>query len=115
EGWRIEIKSLPKLTEVGAWRVERHGRFGENRPYPQPGEKATYGGFYTHEDIRDIVRYAADRNITIVPEIDMPGHSMAALAAYPELSTKKESKFVNPGSKFAEWYGDGKFEMLIEN
>lgn len=115
EGWRIEIKSLPKLTEVGAWRVERHGRFGDERPYPEPGEKATYGGFYTQDQIREVVQYAAERNITIVPEIDFPGHSMAALAAYPELSTKKEPKFVNPGSTFAEWYGNGEFKMLIEN
>jgi hexosaminidase len=115
EGWRIEIKSLPKLTEKGAWRVERHGKFGEKRPFPKEGEKPTYGGFYTQEEIKDIVKYAADRNITIVPEIDVPGHSMAALAAYPELSTKKEPKFVNPGSKFAEWYSNGKFKMLIEN
>ena len=115
EGWRVEIKSLPKLTEIGAWRVERHGRFGDTRPYPLPGEKASYGGFYTHEQIKEVVRYASEKNITIVPEIDFPGHSMAALAAYPELSTKKEGKFVNPGSKFAEWYDDGKFEMLIEN
>jgi hexosaminidase len=115
EGWRVEIKSLPKLTEVGAWRVPRVGRFGDTRPYPQPGEKATYGGFYTQDQIREIVAYAKARNITIVPEIDVPGHSMAALAAYPELSTKKEDKFVNPGSKFAEWYGNGQFKMLIEN
>ncbi|MDH5475114.1 MAG: family 20 glycosylhydrolase [Cyclobacteriaceae bacterium] len=115
EGWRIEIKSLPKLTEVGAWRVERNGRFGENRPYPKEGEKATYGGFYTQEQIKDIVKYASERNVTIVPEIDFPGHSMAVLAAYPELSTKKEAKFVNPGSKFAEWPGNGTFKMLIEN
>lgn len=115
EGWRIEIKSLPKLTEVGAWRVERNGRFGENRPFPKPGEKATVGGFYTQEQIKDVVAYAAQRNVTIVPEIDVPGHSMAALAAYPELSTKKEPHFVNPGSKFSEWYGNGTFKMLIEN
>ena len=115
EGWRIEIKSLPKLTEVGAWRVERNGRFGDGRPYPKEGEEATYGGFYTQEQIKDVVAYAAAKQITIVPEIDIPGHSMAALAAYPELSTLKQPKFVNPGSKFAEWYGDGKFEMLIEN
>ena len=115
EGWRIEIKSLPKLTEVGAWRVERFGAFGEGRPYPKPDEKATYGGFYTQEEIKDVVQYALDRNITIVPEIDIPGHSMAALAAYPELSTKQEPKFVNPGSKFSEWYGNGIFKMLIEN
>ena len=115
QGWRIEIKSLPKLTEVGAWRVERYGRFGKHRTPPQAGEKPTYGGFYTQEQIKDIVRYAQDRNITIVPEIDMPGHSMAALAAYPELSVKKEPKYVAPGTKFSEWFGNGKFKMTIEN
>jgi hexosaminidase len=115
EGWRVEIKSLPKLTELGAWRIERNGRFGEGRPYPKEGEKNTYGGFYTQEQIKDVVKYAAERNITIVPEIDMPGHSMAILTAYPELSTKKEPKFVNPGSKFAEWFGPHEFKMLIEN
>jgi hexosaminidase len=115
EGWRIEIKSLPKLTEVGAWRVQRYGSFGKDRPYPSPNEETTYGGFYTQDQIKDVVKYALERNITIVPEIDMPGHSMAALAAYPELSTKKEAKFVSPGSKFSEWYGNGKFKMLIEN
>ena len=115
QGWRIEIKSLPKLTEVGAWRVERYGRFGSSRAIPKPNEKATYGGFYTQEQIKDIVEYAQDRNITIVPEIDIPGHSMAALAAYPELSVKKEPKYVAPGTKFSEWYGGGKFKMLIEN
>jgi hexosaminidase len=115
EGWRIEIKSHPKLTEKGAWRVERHGRFGEGRPYPKEGEKNTYGGYYTQEQIKDIIKYAAARNVTIVPEIDLPGHSMALLTAYPELSTRKEPKFVNPGSKFAEWYGAHEFKMLIEN
>lgn len=115
QGWRIEIKSLPKLTEIGAWRVERHGRFGKERLNPKPGEKASYGGFYTQKQVKDIVRYASERNITIVPEIDIPGHSMAALTAYPDLSTKKEPKFVAPGSKFSEWYSDGSFKMLIEN
>ncbi len=115
QGWRIEIKSYPKLTEVGAWRVERHGKFGSDISEPKPGEKATYGGFYTQEQIKDIVNYAADRNITIVPEIDFPGHSMAALAAYPELSVKKEPKYVSPGNEFSEWYGGGKFKMLVEN
>lgn len=114
-GWRIEIKSLPRLTEVGAWRVERNGRFGE-RANPKPGEPDTYGGFYTHEDIREIVAYAEERHITIVPEIDVPGHSMAAIAAYPELScTKDKDTRVNPGTRFSEWYGDGKFKMLIDN
>ena len=115
EGWRIEIKALPKLTEVGAWRVERHGRFGATRPYPRPNEKASYGGYYTQEQIKEIIAYAADRNITIVPEIDMPGHMMAALAAYPELSTKKEPKFVNPGSEFIKWDGPHIVEVFHEN
>jgi hexosaminidase len=113
-GWRIEIKSLPKLTSIGAWRVERIGHYG-NREDPKPGEPATYGGFYTQEEIKEVVRYASARSITIVPEIDVPGHSMAALAAYPELSTRKEPKFVNPGTAFSEWYGNGKFKMLVEN
>ena len=72
QGWRIEIKKYPKLTEIGAWRDDGHG--------------GKYGGFYTQDQIRDVVAYAAARHITIVPEIEMPGHSLAALAAYPELS-----------------------------
>ncbi len=100
EGWRIEIKSLPKLTEVGAWRVPRAGHFGDREP-AKVGEKATVGGFYTQEDIKEVVKYAQERNVTIVPEIDVPGHSMAAIAAYPELSTKKDpNTFVNPGCKY---------------
>ncbi len=113
-GWRIEIKSLPKLTEVGAWRVERAGKFG-SREAPKPGEPAKSGGFYTQDDIREVVRYAADRYVTIVPEIDVPGHSMAALAAYPELSCTKAPAIVNPGTAFSEWYGNGTFKMLVEN
>ena len=115
EGWRIEIKSLPKLTEVGAWRVPRYGHFGD-LDYPKPGEKATDGGFYTQDDIREVVRYAKERNITIVPEIDVPGHSMAAIASYPELSCKKDtSTRVSPGSPFADWYPNNTFKMKIEN
>jgi hexosaminidase len=115
EGWRIEIKSLPKLTEVGAWRVQRYGHFGD-RDFPKPGEKATDGGFYTQDDIREIIAYAAERNITIVPEIDVPGHSMAAIASYPELSCRKDtSTRVSPGSPFSEWYGNNTFKMNIEN
>jgi hexosaminidase len=114
-GWRIEIKSLPKLTETGAWRVQRSGVFGK-RSDPKPGEPATYGGFYTQNDIREVIAYAADRHITIVPEIDIPGHSMAAVAAYPELScTRNPETKVNPGTHFAEWYSNGSFKMLIEN
>ena len=114
-GWRIEIKSLPKLTEVGAWRVERNGRFGENRKKPTQEEKTTYGGFYTQEQIKEVVQYALNRNITIVPEIDVPGHSMAALASYPELTSNKDFKYVSPGDKFAEWYEDKSFKVFTEN
>jgi hexosaminidase len=114
-GWRIEIKSMPKLTEVGAWRVQRAGHFGE-RSDPKPAEPATYGGFYSQDEIRELVKYAADRFVTIVPEIDLPGHSMAMIAAYPELSCRKNPDTkVNPGTNFAEWYGNGTFKMLIEN
>ncbi|AFK02431.1 Glycoside hydrolase, family 20, catalytic core [Emticicia oligotrophica DSM 17448] len=115
EGWRIEIKSLPKLTEVGAWRVARAGHFGD-RDAPKPGEKATVGGYYTQEDIKEVVKYAQERNVTIVPEIDVPGHSMAAIAAYPELSTTKNpNTFVNPGANIADWYGNGTFKLRYEN
>ncbi len=114
-GWRVEIKSLPRLTEVGAWRVPRTGTFGSNEP-AKPGEKPTYGGFYTHEDIKELVQFAKDRYIEIIPEIDVPGHSMAAIAAYPELSVTKDASIkVNPGTKFSTWFGGGKFEMHIDN
>jgi hexosaminidase len=115
EGWRIQIKSLPKLTEVGAWRVQRFGHFGD-RDFPVKGEPTPEGGFYTQEDIREVVAYALERNITIVPEIDVPGHSMAAIASYPELSCRKDaSTMVSPGCPFSEWYGNNTFKMNIEN
>ena len=115
QGWRIEIKSFPKLTAIGAWRVPRSDKWGE-RSAPKPGEAATSGGFYTQADIKEIVQYAADRNVTIVPEIDLPGHSMAAVASYPELScTKDTNTKVDPGAHFSEWYGNGTFKMLIDN
>ena len=114
-GWRVEIKSLPKLTQVGAWRVPRTGTFGSNDA-PKPGEKASDGGFYTHEDIKELVQYAKERYVEIIPEIDVPGHSMAALAAYPELCVTKDTTIrVNPGSSFSKWFGNGKFEMYIDN
>jgi hexosaminidase len=80
QGWRIEIKKYPKLTEIGAWRQV-------TRDDEQPRDAlGRYGGFYTQDDIREIVEYAKFRHITVVPEIEMPGHSLAALASYPELS-----------------------------
>jgi hexosaminidase len=114
-GWRIEIKSLPRLTEVGAWRVPRAGHFGE-RSDPKPGEKATQGGFYTQEDMKEIIKYAQERFVTIIPEIESPGHSLAAVASYPELScTNNPESRVNPGTPFSEWYGNGTFKMLVDN
>jgi len=73
EGWRIEIKSYPKLTSVGAWNVKKEGYFGDMIP-PAKDEPRNYGGFYTQDDIRDIVKYAQQRFINILPEIDVPGH-----------------------------------------
>jgi hexosaminidase len=114
QGWRIEIKRYPKLTELGAYRVPRKDFYGADAP--QTGEKATDGGFYTQEQIKDVVRYAAQRNIQVMPEIDVPGHSMAAIAAYPELSvTKDTATQVNPGSSFAKWFPSGGFEMYVDN
>lgn len=82
QGWRIEIKKYPKLTSVGAWRNGTLiGKYSD-----QKFDTIRYGGFYTQEEIKDIVAYAANRHITVVPEIEMPGHSMAAIAAYPWLS-----------------------------
>jgi hexosaminidase len=84
-GWRIEIKKYPKLTEVGAWRKEAGFGF-DPKLTTAYGPDGRYGGFYTQEDIRDVVKFAAARHITIVPEIEMPGHSTAALSAYPQFS-----------------------------
>ncbi|MCW7946338.1 beta-N-acetylhexosaminidase [Streptomyces hygroscopicus] len=81
QGWRVEIRRHPKLTEAGSWRART--KFG-HRASPLWEEKP-HGGFYTQDDIREIVAYAAERHITVVPEIDVPGHSQAAIAAYPEL------------------------------
>lgn len=115
QGWRIEIKSLPKLTEIGAWRVEKTGTFGTFSP-AKKDEPRNYGGFYTHEDIRELVRYAADRFVNILPEIDVPGHSLAALAAYPELSCTPGKYEVSPGDRFMVWPGGGgHFYGLIDN
>lgn len=117
QGWRIEIKSYPKLTQVGAWRVQRYGAFNSSERKPAlPDEKPTYGGFYTQEDVKEIVAYAWKRGIEVIPEIDVPGHSLAAIAAYPELCcTKDSTQKVSPGSKFSDWYGNGTFKMHVDN
>lgn len=76
QGWRIEIKAYPKLTEVGAWRTEKNG--------------LRYGGYYTQDDIREIVAYAQKRHVMVIPEIELPGHAVAALASYPQFSCTGE-------------------------
>ncbi|HWW42888.1 family 20 glycosylhydrolase [Pedobacter sp.] len=86
QGWRIEIKKYPKLTQVGAWRVDQTDKLWGSRPQAKPGEPANYGGFYTQQQLKEIVAYAKTRNITIIPEIEMPGHVASAIAAYPQLS-----------------------------
>jgi hexosaminidase len=84
QGWRIEIRKYPRLTELGAWRLPA-GRAAQRDIDPATGRARLYGGFYTQEQVRRIVAYAAARNVTIVPEIDMPGHASAAIVAYPRL------------------------------
>jgi hexosaminidase len=100
QGWRIEIKKYPKLTETGAWRVDQTDKVWGSRPQAQPGEKATYGGYYTQEQLKEIVAYAQARNITIVPEIEMPGHVASAIAAYPNLSCKQQPQLPLTGGNY---------------
>jgi hexosaminidase len=113
QGWRLEIKSLPRLTEVGAWRPERLGKWG-NTPRPSPNEPKKYGGFYTHDDIRELVKYAAERFVNIIPEVDVPGHSLATVASYPELSCTDSNYYVSVGDKIMNWHSRG-FSALIDN
>lgn len=86
QGWRIEIKKYPKLTEVGAWRVDQENKPWNSRTINNPEEKGAYGGFLTQEDLRDIVAYASLKGVEVIPEIEMPAHVSSAIAAYPELS-----------------------------
>lgn len=116
EGWRIEIKSLPRLTEIGAWRAEKIGRFG-TFSNPLPTDPKSYGGFYTQEEIRDIVKYAQERFVQVMPEIDVPGHSMAAIAAYPELASTKDAKnySVRAGEPIIDWTTKPRHTSLKDN
>ncbi len=121
-GWRLEIKQYPKLTEVGAWSVDREEYFSA-RKGPEPGEPTTKGGFYTQEDIREIVAYAAQRAIEVIPEIEMPAHTMSSLAAYPEMACSPEGKFLGvlPGyvghNNYTPTYCAGRDEVyeFLEN
>ena len=116
EGWRIEIKSLPKLTEVGAWRTEQIGWFGSLSD-PDRDAPKNYGGFYTQDEIKEVVTYAMERNVQVIPEIDVPGHSSAVLAAYPELACFPESNghFVRTGAPFLDWNTGGRPAAIYEN
>ena len=104
EGWRIEIKGLPKLTEVGAWNVKKVGYFGTFSA-PTADEPKNFGGFYTQEDIKELVKYAKERFVDILPEIDVPGHSLAAVVSYPELSCTPEANTyrVRSGEEIMDW------------
>jgi len=100
QGWRIEIKKYPALTSIGAWRVDQNDKMWGSRPQAKPGEPATYGGYYTQEQIKDIIKYAAERNVTIIPEIEMPGHVASAIASYPQLSCTQQSQLPLTGGNY---------------
>ena len=112
QGWRIEIKKYPRLTEIGAWRKD--AGFGlDPKASTTYGPDGRYGGYYTQDDIREIVAYARERHITVVPEIEMPGHASAALSAFPELSCNGGPYTPNAqGGVFAGVYCAGKEETF---
>ncbi len=119
QGWRVEIKSYPKLTEIGAWRMDytNHDETISDwwgRPQQQAGERATYGGFYTQNDVREIIAYAKERFIEIIPEIDMPGHAQATVAAYPEIGCVNAATYVATGGVYKNnTYNPGKEETFL--
>ena len=90
QGWRIPIKKYPKLTEIGSTRPET---VKERNLTPYIGDGIPHGGFYTREQIKDVIEYAKERHITVVPEIELPGHASAALAAYPQFGCKTDYKY----------------------
>jgi hexosaminidase len=101
QGWRIEIKKYPLLTQIGGFRVDRRGYNFNDRPAALAQEMPTYGGYYTQEEIKEIVAYAAARQIQVVPEIEMPGHSAAAIAAYPQFCCSKKAQLPMVGGDYA--------------
>ena len=111
QGWRIEIKKYPRLTEVGAWRDGT--KIGHHKDVEAGFDDVRYGGFYTQDECREIVAYAAERGITVIPEIEMPGHATAALAAYPELGcTGGPYEVVQDWGIFPEIFCAGKPEVI---
>jgi hexosaminidase len=115
QGWRIEIKKYPRLTSVGAWRTPDEA--GLKDIDPATGKPRPYGGFYTQKDVREIVAYAKARNITIIPEIEMPGHATSAIFAYPELGSGAAPTGVETGwGVFPQLYNaDDKTFTFLEN
>ncbi len=108
QGWRIEIRQYPKLTDIGAWRKETivgHAR----GPKPWPFDGIPHGGYYTQDEVREIVAYAKARFVTVVPEIEMPGHSQAAIAAYPELGNYDQKLDV------CTWWGWGEDVFNVDD
>jgi hexosaminidase len=101
QGWRLEIKRYPKLTEIASWR--RESPIGNPHLPDTPYDNRPHGGFYTQDDIREIVAYAAERHITVVPEVDVPGHSTAAIAAYPELGNQDVASARQPREVWTRW------------
>lgn len=117
QGWRIEIKGWPRLTEIGAWNVKKQGYFG-TFPTPKKEEKRDHGGFYTQDDIRELVQYAKERFVDILPEVDVPGHSLAAVVSYPNLSGTPElaaTYQVNSGENFMDWSRGNPPTALVNN
>lgn len=108
-GWRLEIRKYPRLTSVGAWRVDREDIPFPSRRNQRTGEPADAGGFYTQDEIREVVAYAAERQIQIIPEIDMPAHANAALASYPEYACPVAPRPISvfPGM------GEGRWDVIL--
>lgn len=102
QGWRLESKKYPLLTEISAWRADRSGEEWNGRAPRREGEPTTYGGFYSSEEIKEIVRYAQERCVMIIPEIEVPGHSSEVFAAYPELSCTGKRQEVTIGGYYPE-------------
>ena len=117
EGWRIEIKGFPRLTTVGAWNVKKEGYFG-TFPTPAPNEPKNYGGFYTQDDIRELVKYAKERFVNILPEVDVPGHSLATVVSYPELSGTPDlakQYQVRSGEEIMDWSHGNPPTAMVNN
>ncbi len=121
-GWRLEIKRYPRLTQVGAWRVNRNNEVFSARQNPRPGEPTTIGGFYTQDDMREIIAFAAERQVEIIPEIEMPAHTVSSLSAYPHLACPVVDEFIGvlPGlggdmAKVVYCAGNDSVFSFIEN